>query len=69
MTLSKALIGELQIILREEYGAEISETEAAEIGLNFVRYFDQLIKITHRAENKIPLSSGQHPPSKSEEGS
>jgi hypothetical protein len=57
MTLSKSLIGELRAILREEYGVEVSEIEAAEIGQNFVSYFDQLIKITHRAENETPTAS------------
>ncbi len=49
MTLSPALIGELQVILREEYGAEVDSTEAAEIGTNLVRYFDFIARIDHRA--------------------
>lgn len=65
MALSKPLIDELRVILREEYGTEVSETEAAEIGQNFVRYFDHLIKIVHRAENTPQPASEQHPPSKS----
>lgn len=54
MALSKALIGELRVILKEEYGADVSEAEAAQIGQNFVRYCDQVIKIIHRAEKDTP---------------
>ena len=48
MTLSNALIGELRVILQEEYGADVSEAEAVEIGTNLVRYFSLLGKIGNR---------------------
>lgn len=48
MTLSNALIGELRVILREEYGKEVSDAEASEIGKNLVRYFSLLAKVAHR---------------------
>lgn len=54
MPLSKGLIGELRGILKQEYGVDVSEAEAAQIGQNFVRYFDQVIKIIHRAEQDAP---------------
>lgn len=52
MALSKAIIGELRSILREEYGADVNDVEAAEIGTNLVRYFDLLAQIDHRASQE-----------------
>lgn len=50
MPLSRPLIGELRMILREEYGVEVSDKEAEEIGMNFVRYFAFLEKIDNRPD-------------------
>lgn len=65
MPLSKALTGELRAILKEEYGADVSEAQASEIGQNFVRYFDQVIKIIHRHD---PIPPQQPLPKQRERG-
>jgi len=54
MPLSKALIGELRVILKEEYGTDVSEREADEIGSNLVRYFDFLAKLDHQVQPNAP---------------
>lgn len=46
--ISKELITELQTIIREEYGKEISFPEVSEIANGLVGYFDLLAKIHHR---------------------
>lgn len=54
MAISKPLIGELRIILRDVYGTDVSEQEATEIGTNFIRYFDLLAKIDHQSQPNAP---------------
>jgi hypothetical protein len=46
--LSNATIQELRQIILEDYGQEISMTEASEIANDLVGYFDLLAKIYHR---------------------
>ena len=48
MPLSKPLIGKLRLILRKNYGADVTEAEAEEIGTNLVRYYDHLAMLTYR---------------------
>ena len=50
-SLSKETISELQRIIREEYGREVSFAEASEIARVLVGYFDQLAKIKWRMDN------------------
>jgi len=50
-SLSKETISELQRIIREEYGREVSFAEASEIARDLVGYFDQLAKIKWRMDN------------------
>lgn len=50
---------ELQAILREDYGREITLDEAGVLASGLVGYFDLLAKIHHRSKNEIydvPLS-------------
>lgn len=54
MPLSHPLIGELRVILKEEYGANVSEAEAGEIGQNFVRFFGLLANIAYHEEEQLP---------------
>lgn len=49
---SKKRILELQTIIKEEYGKEISFAEVSEIAHNLVGYFDTLAKIHHKDQNK-----------------
>lgn len=49
---SKERILELQIIVKEEYGKEVSFAEASEIARDLVGYFDTLAKIYHKDQNK-----------------
>lgn len=66
MPLSRPLIGELRVILREEYGVDVSDKEAKEIGTNLVRYFSLLAKIDSREssppEPPQPTARGTGPP-------
>ena len=50
--LSEETIRELQQILKEEYGKEITQAEASEIAYALTGWFDLLAKIRHR-ENEI----------------
>lgn len=50
MPLSPSLIGELRVILREEYGVDVDDMEAEEIAMNLVRYFSLLEKINSRSD-------------------
>ena len=52
--LSKKTIQALQEILREEYGREVSFSEADEIARGLVGYFDVLAKIYDRTKNEGP---------------
>lgn len=47
MAVSEKLILELQKIIKEEYGREVSIAEASEIGNGMVGYFDLLAKMKH----------------------
>lgn len=40
------------MIAKEEYGKEMSYEEAAEAGMNLIRYFDLLIKVDHRSKTE-----------------
>lgn len=51
MALSQATILELQKIIKEEYGKEVSSDESAEISRDLVGYFNLLAKINHRDRN------------------
>lgn len=42
MKFSNTLIGELQTILQEEYGIELSMEESSVIGSDLVKYIEQL---------------------------
>ncbi len=48
MTISEATIKEMQKILKEDYGQNITQAEALEITRTLVGYFDLLAKIYHR---------------------
>lgn len=48
MAVSKELISELQIIIREDYGQELELREVSVIANNLVKYFDLLAKIHHK---------------------
>ena len=50
MTVSHERVEELKIILREDYGKEVSDAEAYEIANNAVDYFNLLAKIYHRMQ-------------------
>lgn len=49
--LSEKTIEELQQILKEEYGKEMTRAEASEIACALVGYFDTLGKINGHIEN------------------
>lgn len=51
MTVSKELILELQQIIKEDYGKEVSFAEASEISNGLVGYFDLLAKIYQENKN------------------
>ena len=48
--LSKELIAELQDILRDEYGVEISDNDAATAAAWLAAYFDALAQASHRSK-------------------
>lgn len=50
--LSKERILELQKIIKDEYGKEISFSEASEIGNGLTNYFDLLARLNWKIENK-----------------
>lgn len=45
---SKELIQELQTIIREDYGREVSYQQASSIANDLVGYFDLLAKLYHQ---------------------
>lgn len=49
---SKELILELQTIIKEESGKEVTFEEASKIANGLVGYFDTLAKIHHKNEEK-----------------
>ena len=48
MVLSKELVFELQVILKEDYEQEVDFQQASLIANNLVGYFDLLAKMHHR---------------------
>jgi hypothetical protein len=59
--LSEKTIKELQDIIRQEYGKEISPREAQLIASGIVGFFDQLAKMYHKIkiENpELPVKNG-----------
>lgn len=50
--ISDERILELQKIIKEEYGREVTVAEARSIGNTLVDYFDLLAKIYHRMKTK-----------------
>ena len=46
------LIKNLQKIFREDYGVVYSDAEAQDVANNLVKYFEILIKIDKRSNNK-----------------
>jgi hypothetical protein len=48
MDLSKELVLELQQIIKEEYGRDVTYEDAYEIGSGMVGYFDLLAKLNYR---------------------
>lgn len=48
MTVSKALILELQTIIQEDYGREMDFSQASSIANGLVGYFDLLAKLHHQ---------------------
>jgi hypothetical protein len=51
--LSQATIEELQRVLKEEYGRDVSQADASKIAHTLVGYFDLLAKIYHREKTEI----------------
>ena len=52
MAISEITIKEMQQILEEDYGKNISQTEASKIIHNLTDYYNLLAKIYHREKNK-----------------
>jgi len=52
MAISEATIKEIQQILKEDYGKDITYAEASEITRTLVGYFDLLAKIYHREKTE-----------------
>lgn len=50
--ISKERIVELQKIIKEDYGEELSYEKAAEAGRNLVGFFEVLLQIENRTKNK-----------------
>lgn len=48
MPLNQKLINELDNILREDYGKELSQKELFEVGIGLISYFELLSKIYWR---------------------
>ena len=55
--LNDGTIKDLQEILRDEYGREVTFAEAAEIASTLVGYFDLLARIYHRDKDQNPSNS------------
>ena len=53
MPVSKELILELQQIIKEDYGQEVSFAEASEIANGMVGYFGLLAKMYHEQKKNI----------------
>jgi len=51
--LSKPLLDELKIIIREDYGKELTDQEVSQMANNLVNYFNLLSKIKHRAKEEV----------------
>ena len=49
--LSKELLEELKLILKEEYSLNLSDDETAKLGRNLVGYFSLLAKIQNRKQS------------------
>ena len=45
---SKQAIDEFKLIMKEDYGEELSDGEATEMGERLVRFFDILLRIDRR---------------------
>jgi hypothetical protein len=52
MIVSKERIEELQNIIREDYGREISFSQASSIANDMVSYFDLLAQLNHQRTEK-----------------
>ena len=48
---NQKLIKELKTIIKEEYGRELTFSEASEIANGLVGYFDLLAKVNHRMKH------------------
>lgn len=55
MPVSQELLDELKVILKEDFGEELSQKELFEVGNSLVSYFDILARIYSR--NKIKSES------------
>lgn len=53
--LTLELVKEFQNIIREEYGIDLSDKDAAEIADNMTGYFDLLAKIHHRDQTSAEV--------------
>lgn len=53
---SKAIITKFQKIIREEFGKDISDQEAAVILDGLVGYCDKLAEIHHRQPSKVDIN-------------
>ncbi len=56
--LSQGLLEELKTIVKEDYGVELKEDEAVEMGNSLISYFDILLQIknSNEYENQQTLS-------------
>lgn len=54
---SKGLLEELKVILKEDYGQDLTPEQVFEIGNTLVGYFDLLAKFNH--ENKDEHEKGK----------
>ncbi len=55
---SKELIAELQTIIREDYGKELTIAEVSQIANGLVGYFDLLGKMYHQDNEETQLEEG-----------
>lgn len=51
--ISKELLKELQVIIREEYGKELEMKQISEIGNTLVKYFELLAKIDYEDKKVV----------------
>jgi hypothetical protein len=51
--LTKPLLNELKIIIKEDYNKEFSNKEISEIANDLVNYFDLLAKIDYRTKKQV----------------